>query len=225
MPHGCRIAEYLLTLGAVRLSSDAPFTWTSGIHAPIYCDNRLLYGHTDARDAVVEALVSRVKNLHIEADAIAGTATAAIGWGALVADRLHLPFVYVRSKPKEHGTKKFIEGALKKKQHVVLIEDLISTGKSSAAAVQALREEGEAFVTDVVSIFSYELLSGRESMNALKIHSHSLCSLSTLLDAAVELKQLTTGQAETVQEFSKDPEGWASLKLLQKPQVSTEEKA
>ena len=112
MPHGTRIAELLINCGAVRLSINPPFTWTSGIKSPIYCDNRLLYGHPDARKFVVDALVSRVRNLHIPPDAIAGTATAAIGWAALVADRMDLPFVYVRSKPKEHGMGKRIEGHL-----------------------------------------------------------------------------------------------------------------
>src|SRR3989338_10760060 len=104
MPHGKRIAELLINIGAVRLSVSPPFTWTSGLKSPIYCDNRMLYGHPDTRDFVVEALVARVNALQVEPDGIAGTATAGIGWGAPGADRLRLPFVYVRSKAKAHGT-------------------------------------------------------------------------------------------------------------------------
>jgi orotate phosphoribosyltransferase len=107
--HPEHIAEHLLSIGAVKLSPREPFTWTSGIKSPIYCDNRMLYSHPEARSQVVDALASVVKSLHVEADVIAGTATAAIGWAALVADRLGLPFVYVRAKAKEHGAKKKIE--------------------------------------------------------------------------------------------------------------------
>src|SRR3989344_6825190 len=138
MPHGKRIAELLVDIGAVRLSVDPPFTWTSGIKSPIYCDNRMIYSHPDARNFVVDALVSRIKTLHINPDCVAGTATAAIGWAALVADRLDLPFVYVRPKAKEHGGKKRIEGDLKPGKHVVVVEDLISTGGSSISTVDAL---------------------------------------------------------------------------------------
>ena len=138
MPNAERIAEFLLNLGAVRLSPSEPFTWTSGIKSPIYCDNRMLYSHPDARSFIVDALVSRVKTLHVTPDVIAGTATAAIGWAALVADRLDLPFVYVRAKAKEHGAKKRIEGDMKPGKHIVVVEDLISTGGSSISPAEAL---------------------------------------------------------------------------------------
>ncbi|MDD5055672.1 MAG: orotate phosphoribosyltransferase [Candidatus Peribacteraceae bacterium] len=208
MPHGDRIAEYLLAIQAVRLATDPPFTWTSGIKAPIYCDNRMIYSHPDARDFVVAALANRVKNLHIEADVIAGTATAAIGWGALVADRLKLPFVYVRSKAKEHGAKKMIEGDLKPGKHVVVIEDLISTMKSSANTVQALREEGKCIVTDVVAIFSYELAAAAEKAREINIRLHPLTTLNALLKIAEEREDITGEQAEMIGQFSADPENW-----------------
>lgn len=210
MPHGKRIAEHLLNIGAVKLSPLKPFTWTSGIKAPIYCDNRMIYSHPEARDFVAAALSNRVKNLHVEADVIAGTATAAIGWAALAADRLGLPFVYVRSKPKEHGAKKMIEGDLRPQSHVVVVEDLISTAKSSALTVEALRDEGKCFVTDVVSIFSYELVSGLEKARELKVRLHPLCSIGTLLDTAVEQDRITEEEARMVAEFSRDPEGWGA---------------
>lgn len=210
MPHGRRIAEYLLTIEAVRLSPQNPFTWTTGIKSPIYCDNRMIYSHPEARDFVAAALANRVKNLHVEADVIAGTATAAIGWGALTADRLGLPFVYVRSKPKEHGAKKMIEGDLKANKHVVVVEDLISTATSSANTVTALREEGKCFVTDVVSIFSYELLAGLEKAREIKVRLHPLTTISMLIDVALEQDRITDEQATMIADFARDPENWAA---------------
>lgn len=209
MPHGERIAEYLLSIGAVKLSPVSPFVWASGIKSPIYCDNRMIYGHPDARDFVVAALSNRVKNLHVPADAIVGTATAAIGWGTLVADRLKLPFAYVRSKPKEHGTKKLIEGDLPKGKHIVVIEDLISTGSSCAHTVDVLRNEAGAFVTDIVSIFSYELLASLEKARELKVRFHPAATLSTLLEVAHRDDRITEEQMKSILEFSKEPETWA----------------
>ncbi|HVW67212.1 MAG TPA: orotate phosphoribosyltransferase [Candidatus Peribacteraceae bacterium] len=206
-----RIAEFLLDIGAVRLSVHQPFTWTSGIKSPIYCDNRMVYSHPDARDFIVDALTSRVKNLHIPADVIAGTATAAIGWAALVADRLQLPFVYVRSKAKEHGAKKRIEGDLKEEQHVVVIEDLISTGGSAVSTAEALREEGKAVVTDVVSIFSYELLNAREKALEAGLQFHPLSTLHALLDVALDQDRLIDEEAELVEQFAHDPEHWQGI--------------
>jgi len=210
MPHSKRIAEILINIGAVKLSVDPPFTWTSGIKSPIYCDNRMIYGHPDARNFVVDALVQRVKGLHIEADAIAGTATAAIGWAALVADRMDLPFVYVRSKAKEHGAKKRIEGDLKKDQHVVLIEDLISTGGSAVSSVEALRSEAGAVVTDVVAIFTYELLKAKEQEIEAQVRFHPLSTFGALLDVAVEQGRLTADDVGRVGNFANDPEHWMS---------------
>lgn len=209
MPYAARIAEFLLDTEAVKLSVQEPFTWTSGIKSPIYCDNRTLYGHAEARDFVVDALVKRVQSLHISPDAIAGTATAAIGWGALVADRMDLPFCYVRSKPKEHGTKKRIEGYLRPNSDVVVIEDLISTGGSSISTVGALREEGECRVADVVAIFSYEMDTSREVANEASVQLHPLTSIATLLDTAVDQDRITEEESREVVRFLKNPQEWA----------------
>ncbi len=214
MPHAERIAQYLLTIGAVQLSTNPPFTWTSGLKAPIYCDNRMIYSHPEARDFVVDALVSRIKTLHIEPDVIAGTATAAIGWAALVADRMKLPFVYVRAKPKEHGAKKLIEGDLKSGSHVVIIEDLISTAKSSAATVDALRSEGGCIVTDIVAIFSYELATAVEKARESKVKLHPLATLTTLLKVAIAEDRISEDQATQIGMFSVDPEHWAKKQGL-----------
>jgi orotate phosphoribosyltransferase len=208
MPHSARIAEFLLSIGAVRLQPQDPFTWTSGIKSPIYCDNRMIYSHPEARSFVVQALVSRVKALHVEPDVIAGTATAAIGWAALVADRMDLPFVYVRSKPKEHGAKKRIEGDLPEGKHVVVIEDLLSTGGSSISTVQALREEGKSTVSDIVSIFSYMFPAATEAAQEAHVMLHPLTSIGTLLQTALEQGRITDADVKLVEQFSEDPQRW-----------------
>ncbi len=208
MPHGERIAEFLQDIGAVRLSPREPFTWTSGIKAPIYCDNRMALSHPQARSFIVSALVARVKSLHVPPDVIAGTAMAAIGWAALVADRLNLPFVYVRPKAKEHGAKKRIEGDLRPDKHIVVVEDLISTGGSALSTVEALREEGRGVVCDVVAIFSYELLASMEAAQEHGVHLHPLSTVTTLLSAALRDGRVTAEDAELVRAFTRDPEHW-----------------
>ncbi len=208
MQSGRRIAEFLLDIGAVKLSVQPPFTWTSGIQSPIYCDNRMLYSHPEARTFVVQSLADRVRNLHIPADVVAGTATAAIGWAALVADRLQLPFVYVRGKAKEHGTKKLIEGDLKPEQHVVLLEDLISTATSSVGSVETLREEGKAVVTDIVSIFSYGFESAMERAQSASVHLHPLTTFDVLLEVATEHGHIEDEDRASILEFARDPERW-----------------
>ncbi len=208
MPHGERIAEFLLSIGAVRLSPNEPFTWTSGIKSPIYCDNRMIYSHPEARTFVVQALVSRVRTLHVPPDVIAGTATAAIGWAALVADRMNLPFVYVRAKAKEHGAKKRIEGDLKPGKHVVVIEDLLSTGGSSISTVEALREEGQAIVTDVVSIFTYEFTSAADHARDGGVMLHPLTTITSLVKVALEQGRITQQDAKMIGAFAGDPERW-----------------
>lgn len=208
MPHGERIAEFLLSIGAVRLSVSPPFTWTSGIKSPIYCDNRMIYSHPEARSFVVDALAARVKALHVPPDVIAGTATAAIGWAALVADRLDLPFVYVRAKAKEHGAKKRIEGDLKPEKHVVVVEDLISTGGSSISTVEALREEGKAVVTDVVSIFTYEFTAATDSAMENGVQLHPLTTITNLVKVAQGQGRITEQEAKLIGTFTKDPPEW-----------------
>ena len=210
MPHGRRIAELLLDIGAVQLSLDPPFTWTSGLKAPIYCDNRMMYSHPDARDVVVDALVQRVKNLHIEPDVIAGTASAGIGWGAMVADRLHLPFVYVRKEAKAHGQQKRIEGDLGKGKDVVVVEDLLSTGGSAISSVEALREEGECQVHDVVAIFTYEMMSSSEKAQETGVKLQPLSGITTLLEVAEENGRIQSEDVSLIASFTENPKEWAA---------------
>ncbi|MBT3292670.1 orotate phosphoribosyltransferase [Candidatus Peregrinibacteria bacterium] len=208
MPNGQRIAELLLDIGAVKLSLDPPFTWSSGIKSPIYCDNRMVYSHPDARKFVVDALVQRVKSMQVEPDVIAGTATGAIGWAALVAERLGLPFVYVRSQAKGHGAKKRVEGDIPHGKDIVLIEDLFSTGGSAISSVEALREEVDGNVSDVIAIFTYEMLASTEKAQSASVKLHPLASLSILLKVAGDQGRLTKEDISKVAEFSSDPKAW-----------------
>jgi orotate phosphoribosyltransferase len=208
MPHTSRIAEFLLSISAVRLNVAEPFTWTSGLKSPIYCDNRMLYSHPEARSFVVRALVERVRALHIPPDVIAGTATAAIGWAALVADRLELPFVYVRSQAKGHGMGKRIEGDLATERHVVVVEDLISTAGSSLSTVDALRTEGKSIVTDVVSIFTYEFPTAHEKALEAQVQLHPLTTITTLLQVAKEQGRIDAADVTEIARFVKEPERW-----------------
>jgi orotate phosphoribosyltransferase len=208
MPHAQRIAEFLLSIGAVRLSPQEPFTWVSGIKSPIYCDNRMIYSHPDARNVIVDALVSRVRTLHVEPDVIAGTATAAIGWAALVADRMKKPFIYVRSKAKEHGAKKRIEGDLRPGKHIVVLEDLISTGGSSVSTVEALREEGQGTVSDIIAIFTYEFLAATEAAQEHRVQLHPLSTISVLIQVAIDQNRITKDEAKMVVDFVKNPKEW-----------------
>src|ERR1041385_5117944 len=148
------VAEKLLQIGAVKLSPSEPFTWASGWKSPIYCDNRKILSYPYVRDFIKSELCNIIFEQYPEAGLVAGVATAGIAWGAMAADQLKLPFVYVRSKPKEHGLGKQIEGYYEKGQSVVVVEDLISTGKSSLQVVDILRGEGLE-VTGLVSIFNY----------------------------------------------------------------------
>ena len=168
----------------------------------------MVLSHPQARTFIVDALTQRVRNLHIEPDVIAGTATAAIPWGTLVADRLDLPFVYVRPKAKAHGTGKQVEGDLRPHQHVVVIEDLLSTGGSAAQSVKALREEGKVEASDIVAIFTYEFLAAREKAQELGVHLHPLATITTLLEVAKDQGRITEEDVTRIARFVKNPEKW-----------------
>lgn len=202
------IAALLLRINAVKVSVHPPFTWTSGIMSPIYCDNRIILSHPEERDAIVDELTAKIHQLERRPDVIAGTATAGIGWAALVADRLKLPMVYVRPKPKEHGAHKQIEGALQPKSQVVVIEDLLSTGGSSLSTVSALRKEGGCTVSDVLAIFSYGFEKAADAASKEEVALHALSNLKALLEVAKEQGALGAKDIALASEFAKDPEGW-----------------
>lgn len=178
MNTGQHIAQILIEKQAVKLNFEERFTWTSGIQSPIYCDNRLLIGHTDARKAIVDAFVNKISSMYPEVQYVAGTATAGIPWAAFVAWELNIPMVYVRSKPKSHGAGRMVEGYIEPKKNVVVIEDLISTGGSSIKSAHALKNEFNANVLGIMSIFEYGFGSTKKAFIAENITYHSLSNIS-----------------------------------------------
>ena len=179
------IAHALLSIKAVFLRPDEPFTWASGIKSPIYCDNRLTLSYPDVRSLVDEAIAERVHELYPEAQVLMGTATAGSAHAAIAADRLKLPMGYVRGSAKDHGRKNRIEGKLEAGDRVVVVEDLISTGGSVIECIDALREVG-AEVLGVVSIFTYGMSRATERFSDAGVVNTSLCDLDTLVEVAVE---------------------------------------
>ena len=181
---GERAAEALLSIRAVFLRPEDPFTWASGIRSPIYCDNRLVLSFPSVRTLIEEGIAETAKREYPEAEALFGTATAGIAHAAIAAQFLGLPMGYVRGKAKDHGRKNRIEGRLSKGEKVVVIEDLISTGGSVLDCVEVLREEG-AEVLGIVSIFTYGMKKGLERLDSAKVRNKSLCDLDTLLKVAL----------------------------------------
>lgn len=203
-------AEKLLQAEAVKLSPSAPFTWASGWKSPIYCDNRRLLSLPFTRDYIKSELANTVFEKFADADVIAGVATAGIAWGAMVADQLKLPFVYVRPKPKEHGLGNQIEGAFEQNQKVVVVEDLVSTGKSSLQVVEVLRKEGLE-VLGMVSIFNYEFEKGSDAFKAAEVNLFSLTEYPTLINLAIEKGIVRADEREVLLNWRSDPANWTGV--------------
>lgn len=202
-----QVAERLLQVQAVKLSPAEPFTWASGWKSPIYCDNRKVLSFPYVRDYIKSELSNIVYETFPEAAVIAGVATAGIPHGALVADQLKLPFIYVRSKPKEHGMGNQIEGILQPGQSVVVIEDLISTGKSSLEAVQAIRAAGGE-VIGLVSIFDYGFDVAVKAFAAAGVPFYSLSNYSAMISLAVEKGLVTASEEAALQAWRSAPDQW-----------------
>lgn len=201
------IAEKLLQINAVKLNPQNPFTWASGWKSPIYCDNRKILSYAHVRDYIKSEMTNAVFTEFPDADVIAGVATAGIPWGVLVADLLSLPFIYVRSKPKEHGMGNQIEGVLNAGQKVVVIEDLISTGKSSLEAVKAIQEaQGE--VIGLCSVFTYEFPVSQQIFEAENIRTLSLSNYSSLTDIALEKKIISEEEVTLLKSWRENPSEW-----------------
>jgi orotate phosphoribosyltransferase len=201
------VAEMLLKIQAIKLSTEKPFTWSSGWKSPIYCDNRLSLSYPTIRQAVKDGLVAAVKNNFSEAEAIAGVATAGIAQGALVADALNLPFLYVRPKPKDHGMQNLIEGKITEGQKVVVVEDLVSTGGSSLKSVQALRESGFN-VLGMISIFNYGFDVAEKNFEDADVPLVSLSDYSHLLSFALEKKYISEKESVSLKAWRVDPGNW-----------------
>lgn len=198
------IARGLLSIGAVFLRPSEPFTWASGIKSPIYCDNRLTLSTPYVRSLIEEGLKDTIQTYYPEAEMLMGTSTAGIPHAAIVGHLMGLPMGYVRGSHKSHGRNNQIEGRLLPGQKVVVIEDLISTGGSSCETVDVLREAG-ADVVGIASIFTYGLTASREKLSEHNVLNHSLCTLDTLVDAAVSMGNITAEEKERILKFRSNP--------------------
>lgn len=208
MTYSQRVAKALLDIHAVTLNPDQPFTWASGLKSPIYTDNRLTISYPEVRQAIFNGMVEQIKLHFSAADVIAGTATAGIPHAAWVAQNMELPMIYVRTKPKDHGQGKQIEGVLKEGQKVVVIDDLISTGGSVLNAVRAVNNAGGK-VIGVVSVFTYDLLAAEQNFMANGLKYYSVTDYMTLIKVAKENNQISTDHLKSLQEWRKDPLSWS----------------
>jgi len=200
------VASKLLQIKAIKLNPQNPFVWASGINSPIYCDNRIILSYPKTRSFVIEALAEKSKEFgHF--DVIAGVATSGIAFGALLAEALELPFVYVRDKAKGHGRQNQIEGKLEKTQRVLVVEDLISTGGSCLKAVDALREYG-CEVAGVVAIFSYGFESAKENFAYANCHFDTLTNYNELLKEAIKSEYINNSDMETLENWREAPQKW-----------------
>lgn len=207
MDTGKKIAEFLLQSKSIKLEPANPFTWASGWKSPIYCDNRKTLSFPEIRSFIRDSFVDAVKSHFKEVEVIAGVATGAIAQGALVAEAMGLPFVYVRSASKTHGLENLIEGVVVPGQKVVVIEDLISTGGSSLKAVQALREAG-CEILGMAAIFSYEFPQAARNFADAGCKVITLSNYTTLLGLSLEKGSITGEESDVLAEWRKDPENW-----------------
>lgn len=199
-----QIAKLLLELKAVALNTEQPFRYTSGLLSPIYCDNRLIISDPQKRNIIIDAFLELIDK---DCDAIAGVATAGIPHAAWIADRLNKPMVYVRDKAKAHGKQNQIEGRLPKNSRVVVIEDLISTGQSSIAASDALREAG-ATVNTCLAIFTYDFAASKQAFEAANIKLKTLSNFNELIKVALTEKYIDAAQQAILLDWNKDPKSW-----------------
>ncbi len=202
-----KIAEGLLSTKAVRLSPDKPFKWASGWNSPIYCDNRVTLSYPQVRAMIRDSFVERINEAYKNVDVIAGVATGAIAQGALVAEKMGLPFIYVRSAPKSHGMENLIEGYLEKGKKVVVIEDLISTGGSSLKAVEAIRQAG-CEVLGMAAIFSYGFQVAIENFKEADCKLVCLSNYSALLELAKETGYVVPEHFELLKKWAVSPDTW-----------------
>ena len=202
-----KIAEFLLQIKAIKLNVKKPFTWASGWKAPIYCDNRKTLSYPKIRTYIRQQFVHIIDHEFGRPDMIAGVATGGIAHGALVAHDMGLPFVYVRTSQKDHGMKNTVEGDITTGRNVVVVEDLVSTGKSSLNAVHALREAGLE-VKGMASVFTYGFDEARKAFEAEKVKLFSLTNYSILLDQALRSDYINEKDLPALNEWRKDPAGW-----------------
>ena len=204
------VAEKLLQVAAVKLSPDKPFTWASGWKSPIYCDNRKVLSFPYTRDFIKSEMCNVIFESFPNVDMLAGVATAGIPWGAMAADQLKLPYIYVRPKPKEHGLGNQIEGSFEAGKSVLVIEDLISTGKSSLEVVTVLKNAG-LNVVGMVSIFTYGFPVAAKAFEEAGVPYQSLTNYTSLIDLAVEKGQVTPETQQLLMQWREDPANWKGI--------------
>ena len=204
------VADKLLQVNAVKLSPEQPFTWASGWKSPIYCDNRKVLSFPFIRDFIKSEMCNVVFDKFPDAELLAGVATAGIAWGAMAADQLKLPYIYVRPKPKEHGLGNQIEGYYEIGQKVVVVEDLVSTGKSSLQVVDVLKEQG-LDVVGMVSIFTYGFQAATDAFQKASLTYYSLTDYPTLIESAVQKRMVSAGQQEVLLKWRDDPANWKGV--------------
>jgi orotate phosphoribosyltransferase len=201
------VTKKLLQINTIKIQPSNPFTWASGWFAPIYCDNRKILSYPETREFICLQFVRIIKEKYPDTEVIAGVATGAIAIGALVADKLGLPFVYVRSKPKDHGLENLIEGDLIAGQKVVVIEDLVSTGGSSLKAAEALSNFG-GDVLGMLAIFTYNFPVATESFRKAGVELTTLSNYQTLIELALEMGEINQDELENLQNWRKNPSTW-----------------
>jgi len=201
------VAEKLLQNNAIKLSINKPFTWASGWKSPIYCDNRKMLSYPYARDFIKSEMCNAIFQIYENAEMLAGVATAGVPWGAMAADQLKLPYIYVRPKPKEHGLGNQIEGYFEPGKKVVIIEDLISTGKSSLQVAEVLKKEGLK-VEGMISIFNYGFEAAKHAFDNAKVNYHSLTDYDTVITLAIEKNYVSEKDQNTLLNWRADPANW-----------------
>ncbi len=205
------IAGNLLAREAVKVKIDPPFTWVSGIKSPVYCDNRKMISFVEERKDVIEAFKKIIEEKGLEFDVIGGTATAAIPWAAFLAYDLGVPMVYIRPEKKEHGAGKQIEGHLEAGKKVLIVEDLISTGGSSVKAANAVREEGQCEVTDILAIVTWEIPKAITRFEEANLNLITLTDYTNIIGLAAEKGYIPADQLDVVLKFKEDPAAWGDL--------------
>ena len=200
--------NYLTQINAIKLNTKKPFTWTSGIRSPIYCDNRLLLSYPEIRKFIADRMSEIIANKYGQKISITGVATGAIAIGAMIAERLNSPYSYVRPEPKGHGLKNQIEGYIEEGSKLVVIEDLISTGKSSLKAIKALRNKN-LNVVGMLSVFSYNFDFANERFQKENISINSLADYNTLVEMIIAKGSITYAESNRLMEWRKDPQSWS----------------
>ncbi len=201
------VTKRLLEINTIKIQPSSPFTWASGWKSPIYCDNRKILSYPETRTFIRDKFVELIQEKYPDAEVIAGVATGAIAHGVLVADKLGLPFIYVRSKPKGHGLENLIEGDLKPGQKVVIVEDLVSTGVSSLKTAEAISNFGGE-VAGMVAIFTYNFPHAKENFKKAKVELTTLSRYQILIDLALEEGEISQSEVDSLMEWREDPANW-----------------